>query len=87
MNATADVTAICERLALGCRPAPVVREADWRQWLANFEEPKDNGRCPECGEPLRARSGKFGPFVGCAGWPGCTFTAALGAEVTRYVRE
>ena len=77
MTATEKVLALCERLRLACRPAPDVQEADWRQWLANFDEPQDNGRCPECGEPLKVRHGKFGDFLGCAGWPGCKYTAAL----------
>lgn len=31
------------------------------------------GSCPECGKRLRRRSGKFGPFVGCSGYPECGY--------------
>ena len=27
--------------------------------------------CPNCGEPLAMRSGRFGPFLGCTGYPKC----------------
>jgi ssDNA-binding Zn-finger/Zn-ribbon topoisomerase 1 len=31
--------------------------------------------CPQCGKPLRERTGAKGPFVGCSGYPACKFTA------------
>ena len=30
--------------------------------------------CPYCGKILVARSGKYGRFIGCSGYPGCRFT-------------
>jgi DNA topoisomerase-1 len=29
--------------------------------------------CPDCGKPLMRRQGRFGPFVSCSGYPGCTY--------------
>ena len=29
--------------------------------------------CPECGRPLQRRFGRFGPFVGCSGYPDCRY--------------
>jgi DNA topoisomerase-1 len=29
--------------------------------------------CPECGNPLVQRKGRFGPFVSCSGYPGCKY--------------
>jgi DNA topoisomerase-1 len=29
--------------------------------------------CPECGKPLQQRTGRFGPFVGCSGYPDCKY--------------
>ena len=29
--------------------------------------------CPECGRPLRRKFGRFGPFVGCSGYPDCKY--------------
>lgn len=34
---------------------------------------KDYGMCPECGKPLRKRKGKYGDFIGCSGYPDCTY--------------
>jgi DNA topoisomerase-1 len=32
-----------------------------------------NEACPECGKPLLIRSGRFGRFISCSGYPECTF--------------
>jgi DNA topoisomerase-1 len=29
--------------------------------------------CPECGRPLQRKVGRYGPFVGCSGYPDCRF--------------
>lgn len=31
-------------------------------------------KCPQCGKPLSIRLGKRGKFIGCTGYPECTFT-------------
>ncbi len=33
--------------------------------------------CPECGRPLVIRSGRFGPFISCSGFPECAFKRRL----------
>ena len=33
--------------------------------------------CPECGGKLIERSGKFGKFIGCSGFPKCRFTQSV----------
>ncbi|WP_297979535.1 DNA topoisomerase I [uncultured Methanobrevibacter sp.] len=35
------------------------------------------GVCPECGKDLLKRSGRYGDFVGCSGFPKCRFTCSL----------
>ena len=35
------------------------------------------GECPECGEDLSVRKGRYGDFVGCSGFPGCRFTGKI----------
>jgi len=36
--------------------------------------PQEVGRnCPECGRPLLVRQGRFGRFIGCAGYPACGY--------------
>jgi DNA topoisomerase-1 len=32
-----------------------------------------NEPCPQCGRPLLIRSGRFGRFISCSGYPDCTF--------------
>ena len=27
--------------------------------------------CPQCGKPMHSRQGKYGPFLGCSGYPKC----------------
>ena len=29
--------------------------------------------CPECGKPVARRNGRFGPFIGCTGYPACKY--------------
>ena len=33
--------------------------------------------CPKCGEPLLLRSGRYGKFVACSGFPKCKYTEAI----------
>lgn len=33
--------------------------------------------CPKCGSMLKMRSGRFGKFLGCTGYPECRFTANI----------
>ncbi len=40
-------------------------------------DPKVVGECPKCGKDLLKRSGRFGEFVGCSGFPKCNFTCSL----------
>ena len=40
-------------------------------------EMKVVGVCPNCGKELIKRSGRYGEFVGCRGFPKCRFTCSL----------
>jgi uncharacterized Zn finger protein (UPF0148 family) len=33
----------------------------------------DIGNCPECGKPLTTRTGKYGDFIACTGYPKCQY--------------
>ena len=33
--------------------------------------------CPECGEPLRFKEGRYGAFLGCSNYPKCKYTAKI----------
>jgi NADPH-dependent 7-cyano-7-deazaguanine reductase QueF-like protein len=34
-------------------------------------------KCPQCGDDLVIRNGKFGKFLGCSSYPGCKFSHAI----------
>jgi DNA topoisomerase-1 len=36
--------------------------------------------CPNCGQPLAMRKGRFGPFLGCTGYPQCKTIIKLDKE-------
>src|SRR5207237_6725447 len=36
--------------------------------------------CPNCGKPLALRKGRFGPFLGCTGYPDCKTIVNLDKE-------
>jgi len=38
---------------------------------------QDVGTCPECGKPLVMKRGRFGPFLGCSGYPDCKYLKSL----------
>ncbi|QUH23621.1 DNA topoisomerase I [Methanobacterium alkalithermotolerans] len=40
-------------------------------------KPEVVGKCPECGKQLLKRSGRYGEFIGCSGFPKCRFTQSL----------
>lgn len=35
------------------------------------------GNCPDCGGKLVERKGRFGPFIGCTGYPDCRYTQEI----------
>jgi DNA topoisomerase-1 len=41
-------------------------------------KPEPTGElCPECGEPLLYRQGRYGKFIGCSGYPKCRYTSPI----------
>ena len=47
-----------------------------------IESPADASRadrrtCPQCGKPLAFKTGKYGPFLACSGYPECKFIQSL----------
>ncbi|GAA5818616.1 MAG: DNA topoisomerase I [Methanobrevibacter sp. CfCl-M3] len=39
--------------------------------------PEVVGKCPECGDELIKRSGRYGEFIGCSNFPKCRFTSSI----------
>ena len=40
----------------------------------NKEGEEDSKDCPECGNKLIKRKGKYGEFMGCSNYPRCKYT-------------
>ena len=75
---SALVAGLCQDLGLGCRPAQDVTETDWSLWLQSFQCPRPpQPPCPVCGREMVERSGKYGKFWGCAGYPECRYTERI----------
>lgn len=43
-------------------------EFDKSQYAEDFDWDQN---CPKCGQPMKLRHGKFGPFLGCSNYPDC----------------
>jgi hypothetical protein len=53
-------------------------------WQVNLQKRLDSWldfipqhKCPVCGFPMIPRKGKHGMFLGCAGYPNCTYTKPI----------
>ena len=44
-------------------------------------------KCPECGRPLVIKSGKYGKFKACSGFPDCRFKKSLNKKEAKPVDE
>ncbi len=44
-------------------------------------------KCPECGEPLVIRHGRFGKFVACSGYPKCKYSKPLETKAENKTLE
>jgi DNA topoisomerase-1 len=83
VNFTAEMELELDKVASG--------SIDWRNLLSDFyqtfqplvakvkEVPniEVEEKCPQCGRPLAIRSGKFGRFYGCTGYPECKYIRPL----------
>lgn len=62
-----------------CKPVKVAREHT--DIIVKAEDLKKiidgQGICPECGKILIKKSGKYGDFLGCSGFPDCKHTESL----------
>ncbi|MER3451845.1 MAG: type I DNA topoisomerase, partial [Thermus sp.] len=43
--------------------------------------------CPLCGRPLELKVSRFGQFLGCTGYPGCTYTEPLEKRESEPLEE
>jgi DNA topoisomerase-1 len=62
---------------VGCTGYPecrYIQPQSGRAGAAPGPAPEPTGEsCPDCGSPLVRRQGRYGPFVSCSGYPGCTY--------------
>jgi DNA topoisomerase-1 len=42
-----------------------------------IEDEKTGEACPKCGKPLVVKTGRFGKFVACSGFPACKYTQSF----------
>lgn len=54
-----------------------------KQQIVKVEiKPEEAGKdCPQCGRPMVIRTGRFGKFLACSGFPDCRYTESLNEEV------
>ena len=45
--------------------------------ITKSQIPKEVGVCPQCGEKLLKRTGRYGEFIGCSSFPKCRFTCSV----------
>lgn len=57
------------------------------QGFVEEELSEDQKKCPECGSELLVRSGKYGQFMGCSGFPECNFILKIGRKSSIRVRS
>jgi DNA topoisomerase I len=68
----------CTGFAKGKKGQPLPPGAcDYSEPLEGQREPQleilEGEMCPECAKPLAKRRGRFGPFIGCTGYPDCKY--------------
>ena len=54
---------------------PLLAEAD--ETMVKIEDEKVGEKCPDCGEELVYRNGRYGRFIACSGFPKCKYNRAL----------
>lgn len=57
-----------------CKNTKQIRGGNVEEGEVEVDEPEPIGeQCPKCGKDLVRRIGRFGPFVGCSGFPDCRY--------------
>ncbi|MBR0148361.1 MAG: topoisomerase DNA-binding C4 zinc finger domain-containing protein [Lachnospiraceae bacterium] len=57
-----------------CRMNQIVFERLGQELANSSDAPKAVRVCPRCGSVLQKRSGRYGDFIGCTGFPNCRYT-------------
>jgi len=73
---TAKMEEELDRVEEGKRPWPEAVRVFFQPFMEEFEKvPRKT--CPVCGRPLELKVGRYGAFLGCTGYPECTYTEPL----------
>src|SRR5699024_4483228 len=87
VNYTAEMEEELDRIAMGTEDNvealqrfvdkfyPLLAEAD--ETMVKIEDEKVGEKCPDCGEELVYRNGRYGRFIACSGFPKCKYNRAL----------
>ncbi len=73
-------TSGAHRALADCRMTMGVFECLRREIEHPSEAAKAVRKCPKCGSLLRKRSGRYGEFWGCSGYPACKFTENISSN-------
>ncbi len=68
--------------ALGPPPEGFAWTRTGRPVVENWPEGKSLS-CPDCGKDVTPKTGRFGPYFGCSGYPRCSFVANLRGEAKK----
>ena len=71
-----EVDAMCLKMA----PLAHVSPGAKRRHIEQAERFKSGETCPVCGKKLVPRKGRYGDFIGCSGYPECTYTRKIHNE-------
>lgn len=70
-----DTIAVFYRLNLKVMNLSQVHYCDYA--VFDIEQVKWNLSCPDCGDFLRVKNGKYGKFIACNAYPHCNYTKNL----------
>ncbi len=72
---------------LGEPPAGFAWTRTGRPVVETMPAEDEDLHCPECGEPMLLKRGRFGPFFSCTGFPKCKFVSNLRGDAKKKAEE
>jgi DNA topoisomerase I len=90
---TADMEAELDDIAANERQWPGVIQDFYTPFAKNYEKAVETAEkvkladeptgdaCPKCGKPLLVKTGRFGKFIACSGYPECKYTQSFQVKI------
>jgi DNA topoisomerase-1 len=72
---------------LGEPPAGFAWTRTGRPVVETMPAEDEDLHCPDCGEPMLLKRGRFGPFFSCTGFPKCKFVSNLRGDAKKKAEE